>query len=282
MTRQRESGMALLVVLWTLLLIGIVGASLSGQARKQGLLSRNAAALARVEAAAEGGVVRAIAAMTDPRPELVWRADGSVHRFALDGIAIEVRIVDEAGKVDLNAASPELVASLLQVCGAGADTAFTVSAAIADLRRGAATGKPRGFETTAELLGVPGMTPALFERAAPFMTVLTHAPGIDPSVAPPELLAALASQDPSLAPTIDAARSGGPAVTLPQNGYLTASQHSVFTIEAVAWEGRVRFGRQAAIRLTHNSEVPFLVHLWSPLPLRPVAPDPRGLTMVAR
>ncbi|MDP9096731.1 MAG: general secretion pathway protein GspK, partial [Pseudomonadota bacterium] len=127
--------MALLVVLWTLLLIGIVGASLSSQARKQGLLARNGVAIARAEAAAEGGVIRAITAMVDPRPDAIWRADGTVHRFMLDAIPIEVRIVDEAGKVDINAASPDLLASLLQICGASPDAAFEVASSVADLRR---------------------------------------------------------------------------------------------------------------------------------------------------
>ncbi len=33
--RDRESGMALIVVLWTLLLLGVIAASLGGQARKR-------------------------------------------------------------------------------------------------------------------------------------------------------------------------------------------------------------------------------------------------------
>lgn len=268
MNRSRESGMALLVVLWTLLLVGIVGASVSSQARKQGMLSRNGVLLAQAEAVAEAGVVRAVVGMLDLRPEAAWHADGSVHRFSLDQITVEVRIVDEAGKVDINAASPELIATLLQVCGASPDTAVSVAADVADLRRGAVTGRPKGFETTSELLAIPGMTPAIYDRAAPFMTVLTRATGIDPSVAAPELLAALANIDPSLAPTINAARAMGAsaaAPALPTNGYLTQSQHTVFTIQAVARAAKARFGRQATIRLTHNAELPLLVHSWTRL-----------------
>ncbi len=266
MKRSRESGMALLVVLWTLLLVGIVGASVSSQARKQGMLSRNGALLAQTEAAAEAGVIRAIVAMLDLRPEAAWRADGQVHRFVLDQISVEIRIVDEAGKVDINAAPPEMVATLLRICGASSDTASSIAAGISDLRRGAVTGRPKGFETTSELLAIPGMTPALYERAAPFLTVLTRATGIDPSVTAPELLAALAGNDPSLAAIVNASRAaapGAPGPALPPNGYLSQSQHSVFTIQVVASTGETRFGRQATIRLTHNAELPFLVHSWS-------------------
>ena len=265
--------MALLVVLWTLLLVGIVGASVASEARKQGLLARNGAASARTEAAAEGGVIRAIAGLIDPRPELAWRADRSWHRFTLDGIAVEVRIADEAGKTDINTAAPELIAAILQVMGAPADVAFAVDAAVTEMRSGAVTGQPRGFETTSELSGVPGMTPPLFERVAPFLTVLTRARGVDPSVAPREVLAALTGRDPSVAAAVATAQSGGPTAALPSSDYLSPTQHSVFTIEAIASEGRTRYAREATIRLTHNAEIPFLVHAWS---RRQGQPPPAG------
>jgi general secretion pathway protein K len=112
---RRESGMALLVVLWTLMLLGVIAASLSTQARKQGYLARNAVTLARVEVAADGGIVRGVIGLLDPRTELRWVPDGSPHQFKLDGVQVEVRIVDEAGKVDINTGAPELLSSLLQV-----------------------------------------------------------------------------------------------------------------------------------------------------------------------
>ena len=265
---SRDSGMALLVVLWTLLLVGVVAASLSSEARKEGLLARNGVALARAEAAAEGGVIQAVAAMADPRPEARWAADGSVHRFMLDGIGIEVRIVDEAGKVDLNAGAPELLAALLEVAGAPPGTAFGIASEVAALRAGTATGQPRGLETTAELMGVPGMTPALFERVAPFVTVLTRARGVDPAVAPRAVLMALTARD----PTVSAAQlvsAGAAPPGLPSGDFVMESQHSVYAIDAVATAGSASYVRQAIVRLTHNAETPFLVHAWSRLPGTP-------------
>ncbi len=254
---NRETGMALLVVLWTLLLLSVIAASLSSQARKQGYLARNASMLARSEAAAEGGIVRGVAALLDPRVEMRWAADGSPHRFVLDGVSIEVRIIDEAGKVDLNTGAPELLAALLQTVGAGPDVAFTIASEVAAFRNGTATGQPRGFETTSELLGVPGMTPALFERVAPFVTVLTHARGIDPNVAPPAILAAFSGRGAS-APA-SGSEGGGIAGAA---GFVTESQHVLYSIESVAIAGPARYAHEAIVRLTHSSEIPFLVHSW--------------------
>lgn len=260
--------MALLVVLWTLLLVGVVAAALSGEARKQGLLARNGVALARAEAAAEGGVVQAVAALMDPRPEFRWAADGRVHRFVLDGVTVEVRIVDEAGKIDVNTGSTELLAALLEVVGASPQAAFAIAADVAALRAGGRTGQPRGFETTSELLSIPGMTPPLFERIAPFVTVLTRARGVDPGVAPRPVLLALAARDPSASPAGAPANEGAPAV-LPPGDFVTESQHSIYAIDAVGTLGQAAFIREAIVRLTHNAETPFLVHTWSRLPAAP-------------
>jgi general secretion pathway protein K len=266
---NRESGMALLVVLWTLLLLAVIAASLGTQARKQGYLARNAAALARAEAAADGGVVRGVAALMDPSVEQRWAADGSPHRFMLDGIEIEVRIVDEAGKVDLNTGAPELLASLLEVVGAGNEEALAIASAVAEQRSGAASGQPRGFETPAELLVIPGMTPALFERIAPFVTVLTHARGVDPSVAQRAVLLALAGRDAGAADAMLAARTaadGGTPAAVPPGDRVTESQHAVYAIGSVATAGSASFARQAIVRLTHSADLPFLVHSWQRVP----------------
>jgi len=259
--------MALLVVLWTLLLLAVIAVSLGTQARKQGYLARNAAALARAEAAADGGVVRAVTAMVDPRAEQRWAADGSPHRFVLDGIAVEVRIVDEAGKVDLNTGTPELLASLLQVVGATAEDALAIAAGVAEQRSGG-DGQPRGFETVAELLAVPGMTPGLFERVAPYVTVLTHASGVDPGVAQRAVLLALAGRDAVTADAMQTAREVDGAVATPPGGQVSESQHAIYAIDSVAAAGPASYARQAIVRLTHSAELPFLIHAWRRVPSR--------------
>lgn len=276
--REGERGMALLVVMWTLLLLGLIAASLGVEARKQGFLARNAEALARAEAAAEGGVVRGVAALIDVRADRRWLADGAPHRFVLDGIGIEVRIVDEAGKVDLNTGPPELLAALLQVVGADAETALFVADGVVRLRTAAGVGQAGVFETTAELLSVPGITPRVFDRVSPFVTVLTHAPGVDPSVAPRAVLVALAGGGPTGRAFSEIGDGPEAPPVSATGGFVTELQHSVYAISAVAIAGPARFARQAIVRLTHSADMPFLVHTWQRLPADPASasgPDRR-------
>ena len=240
----------------------------------KGYLARNAAALARAEAAADAGVIRGVAALIDPRAELRWAADGSAHRFVLDGISIDIRIVDEAGKVDLNTGAPELLGSLFRVLGSGEEAALAMTAALAAQRSGSPGGQAGGFETTAELLLVPGITPAFFERVAPFVTVLTHARGVDSGVAPRAVLMALAGRDAASADAMLAARTvadGAPA-SLPPGDLVTESQHAVYAINSVAVSGATAgaasYSRLGIVRLTHSADLPFLVHMWQRVPSR--------------
>lgn len=268
-----EDGIALIVVLWTLLLLAVIAASLATQARKEGLLARNAATIARIEAAADGGVIRGISALLDPRIEFQWKADSNQHRFTLDGIEVAVTITDEAGKIDLNSGSPELLAAVLQVAGAGESEALSIASAVVRERLGGPKGNVGGIETVADLMLIPGMKRALFERAAPFVTVFTHATGIDPAVAPRAVLIALAGGNAAAlaAASASAPESEGGSIAVPQaGGALSESQHAIYAITSVSTVDRASYSRQAIVRLTHSVDIPFLIHAWQRLPSRSI------------
>ena len=130
---------------------------------------------------------------------------------ALAALAVE----DEGGKVDLNTAPPKLLAVLLRGFGADFDEADRLAAAIAEFSHPStsrtldhaafqaygADGRSYGpnkapFETALELDQVLGMRSDLFRAVLPHVTVHSRKPGIDPRVAHPALLAALAGRDP--------------------------------------------------------------------------------------
>jgi general secretion pathway protein K len=131
---------------------------------------------------------------------------------ALAALAVE----DEGGKVDLNTASPKLMSALLRGFGAGAKETDHVAVAIAEFSRpatnvvlddvafrayaadGRAYGPKQGpFETVLELDQVIGMRPDLFRAVLPYVTVHSGNSGVDPRVAAPALLAALAGDEPA-------------------------------------------------------------------------------------
>lgn len=207
-----QRGVALVLVMWlVVLLTGLVGAyALS--ARIENMQGRTLSRAVVAEEAARAGLEYAMTRVNDPDPRQQWLPDGRPWRWQFSDAAVEVRIVDESAKVDLNSAEMPLLASLFRVLDpeAGGD-ADAVAAAIVDWRDSdtltqaaggaedgqyASAGLPYGakdapFETIGEVEQVLGMTPALYALAAPHLTVYSGLPSPDQRYASAEVLRAL-------------------------------------------------------------------------------------------
>ena len=199
-TRPRsQRGIALLVVLWACTLLAILLGGYAVLARTEGLQARYQFAQTQAHYAAEAGLAQAIYALTDPEPRRRWIADGRPYEVAFDGARVRVGVVDEGGKVDLNAAQPEVLAALFQAAGAPAAQATSLAAAVvawrtplppgSDLADPAARHAP--FASLEELQQVPGMTAALYARLADDITIWSGRAAPDPASASPLALAAI-------------------------------------------------------------------------------------------
>jgi general secretion pathway protein K len=211
----RQSGFALLIVLWTLGLLALLGTQLVAAGRGDTQLARSLTDSATLEAATNGAVQQAIFGMLGSPQR--WAADGSAHVVRLGSAVVVVHLEDEGGKVNPNLASATLLSSLLIQVGAAPATAASLAAAIVDWRSGnpqpglpgtaasqyAAAGRTYGppgeaFQSLDELGLVLGMTPALLARLRPHMTVYTDADP-DGSTRDPVVIAALDNPPPRAA-----------------------------------------------------------------------------------
>src|SRR5690606_18402976 len=84
--------------------------------------------------AARAGLEYALLRLGDADPETRWVPDGRSYDWDFNGVPVRVRVVDESGKMDLNAADQLLLASLMVVLGAEPAQAEGLAAAIADWR----------------------------------------------------------------------------------------------------------------------------------------------------
>lgn len=248
---ERQGGFALLMVLWSLLLLSTIATGLNRDARDELRLARNGAASARAEALADAGVARAVYGLMDLRPEERWRGDDRPYGLALGGGTVEMRVQDEAGLIDLNAAPEELLADLFAVLGVPEDRAADIARAIVERRASPESGGP--FEAPEALEGLSGLGRDLAARAAPFLTVVTRQRTADPTVAPVAVLQALGT-DPKVIEATLAARARGETPA--------PSQRRLFRIRAEAVVDGARFVRVATVRLTHAPERPYLVLSW--------------------
>jgi general secretion pathway protein K len=290
--RSSQQGFVLVAVLWLLAALAalatIFSVYLSNSARALALNDATVQAQALVSAGVELAAYRLQLAGEDARP-----AQGS-FRVRLNGAEISVSFVSEAARVDLNAAPKELLGGLLSALGAnedeareGADRIIAWRTKPAEETAGnedalyQAAGRsypPRQapFAHVDELGLVLGLTPALVERALPFVTVFSGASGVDVLNAAPEVIAAL----PGMTPLI-LKQFLGDRATLPNDdaaiaAALGGAKANATTQKSQAYRilTRIRFpnGRETASEIViglRKAEIPYRVLSWQDdVPLR--------------
>ena len=287
-----ERGAALLIVLWMLLLLSLLAAAFISTSRSDLQIARNDVDGARARELADAGVTRAIVGLNDPDPNLRWRIDGTPYRWQFGGGTIIVAIVDEAGKIDLNAAPAEVFASLFRHAGADAELSQRLSAAVSDRRAEARNASAAGeveasainangppFTSVTDLRNLPGLDAALYQRVARLVTVYSQLPTVDPASAPREVLLSLPGADSGDIDAFLAARAATtegeifavapPAQLAP---YLAPASTAALSIRATATtESGATFVRDAVVLLHGNSGAPFVIKQWS----RGIMPDER-------
>lgn len=207
-----ERGVALLVVLWVVAILSVIALTSADRTRTDLQLARNYVESASAKSLAEAGVWLAVAGLLQSDPDVRWRADGFPYQFSLNGGTVRVEVLDEVGKIDLNRAPASLIGKLLMQVGASPAEASALIDKIDSWRGAAAAATAQDaregrFETTEELMQVPGMTPDLYRRLRPAVTVYSRRVAINPLAAPPDVLAVLPSLTPDIAAEILSIRS---------------------------------------------------------------------------
>lgn len=211
-TSQR--GIALVSVLWVLILLTLMATSLSLNSRSQAQQSRNLTHAAQVRHAADAGVQLALLVLSQPQDRQPWLADGSPNLIQLDDIDIRVALFNESGRIDLNAAGPELLDGLLATAGLDDGLRAQLVDAIMDWRDGDDLRRLNGaevddylaagldyapgnapFQAVDEVLRVLGMSPEIYRRIRHSLTIRNPRNAINPLYAPRQVLLALPGAD---------------------------------------------------------------------------------------
>lgn len=206
-----ERGAALLLVLWLLALMTGIVAVFALSARTEALQGRFLSRSAAARLAAEAGVELAALHLQGTDPAQRWVPDGRPNTFQFEGYQIEVAVLDESAKIDLNVATADLLIGLMTAVGADYDRARQLAGAIADFRdpddlltpeggaedpQYASAGLPYGakdrpFESVSELRRVLGVDSALFDQLQPHLTIYTGLARPSPTFASLPVLQAL-------------------------------------------------------------------------------------------
>jgi general secretion pathway protein K len=283
-----ERGFVLLIVIWVTGLLALIAVSFGTAVRTRIKVTANTVENARAEALADAGVNIAIMDLVATRPN-------RAPRFAVDGTPtvcqgptgdlLRIAVEDEAGKVDLNAATEHLLTVLMQGLGAAPREAAAHAGRILDFRDPDEQRRPDGaersdyaaaglvhgpknaaFDTVDELDQVLNIPAGWIGRVRPFVTVYSGQGGIDPSVAPIDLLVALGK-------STQASVAGGGAGLRRDEGFrrswlvppefVSASQRRAFTVrsEARTVHG-ASFVREAVVELRTTLTSAHVLRRW--------------------
>jgi hypothetical protein len=171
----------------------------------------------------------------------------------LGGESVNVSIEDEAGKVDLNTAAPDVLVRLFsaltrdQIAGGRiVERILARRSPIASSPTGQTQAPQRtpGFTTTLQLDQIDGVTPNLLRMTLPFVTVRSGRTTPD-----------IASVSPSLRKILNLA----PTASVPP----VATTASEVTIRAeVTADNGARFIREALVSIASDDRRPYVIHEW--------------------
>jgi general secretion pathway protein K len=268
MRAREQAGFALLIVIWSLVLLSFILAHVLSAGRGEVELARNLRAAMEAEPVADGAVQNTIFHLLDPSPQH-WPLQGR-HSIILPGGVADVRIEDVAGEINPNTADETLLDAALTLCGVSGNAMVAIAKAIMAWRAPAPPGNPLGaayqaaglgyappgepFESSDEIGLVVGMTPALRACITPHISVFQENDTPSLRAADPFVVRAL---------TLVAEQTGAGNLLTGDD----ASYDPTVTITAAA-VGRAggHFTRRATIRLVSGRRGrPFRVLTWQSL-----------------
>jgi general secretion pathway protein K len=181
-----------------------------------------------------------------------------------DGAPVRVWIQDESGRINVNAASRDVLQSLFVSAGAEKDAAGSLADRIVARRQPAdpATPAPSSvtFHTSDELLAVPGLSRALYARILPVITVYGRSAEVNTAVAPRAVLLALPGAMPGAVDDLlrdrDAQRAANPPAAA------LAAPGATFTITAQSQVDGARTIRVAVVQFTGDETKPYWFLSW--------------------
>lgn len=284
---NNQAGMALIVVLWLLVVMTIMALTLSQTVRTEVMLTSHYHNQAKATALAEAGIWRASTLVLNRAIAASYGTEvslaGSVYKLESDIGELHISLQSCSGLIDLNRAPPELIKSLLLNNIPSTDTVDIILDSLLDwrdeddLRRlnGAesddyrAQGVPYGpknglMNSVSELARVNGVSPAIYDALAPWLTIYSGQPRVNINNAPAGVIRAL----PAINNAILQALSGTNKqldvnlLSAETRKYIGAGQNEYIKISSFAKVNNSVSGIIAIVKLELTPRSPVTVMSW--------------------
>jgi general secretion pathway protein K len=226
---------------------------------------------ARLTADADAGVAMAIHEIGLADTGRRWSLTGPSRQLDYQGARLTITVEDENGKIPVNFARTDQMRRLFEKAGADPRQIDGLVAAFLDLRGDPqAGGVPqvdarfqgqRGpLSSLDELLLLPGMTPALYARVAPVLSVHASTLAFDPRTASPLALAVMTPSYANTPGAIEQARErAGEQAALAPTPPLDPAGHLVSIRVDVADAAGGALSRTTIVEFTGAASRPFVM-----------------------
>ena len=262
--RNSSAGIALVSVLWLLMLLSGLAATVAYITRVQAILARHSFDFARAQAAADAAIVNTIAGLSDAQPDR-RPASGAPQSWEFEGLPITIVVTREAGRIDVNKAHDDLLLAFFQVEGVTASAAANLLDQLRSRQTGGmslrhmtgANQLTSPLETLEEVRQIPEWQGQHLDCWLSSLTVYSGQSEVDVSAATPAALAALQwlqAHDPKRAKSPTAT----PGADTPSGPLLG----EVVRIRALATGTEVFAISEWVGRLTGDRSTPMLTMRW--------------------
>jgi general secretion pathway protein K len=202
--RRPDEGIALVSVVWLLLLLSGLAATVAYVARVNALITHRAVDYARAQAAADAGIIDTVSLLSDEQTTRHPAFGEAVRTWQFDGIPVTISVNNEAGRIDVNTGADDLLLAFFQSQDISAETS---AALLQDLRsfqgreqesgnrdgrldlNDAARGRP--LQSVEELRQIPSWRAQNLECWMNSLTVYTQQAAVNNAAATPLASAAL-------------------------------------------------------------------------------------------
>ncbi|WP_408590656.1 general secretion pathway protein GspK [Novosphingobium sp.] len=277
---EPEAGYALVAAVVGLALFAGIAVTALTATRAQIETGRGEILRAKALAAADAGIAITLHDLVSRDPAAIDALDGRTRVLSYEAAELSARIVDEKGKIPLNAIDDATVTRLFEQLGLQGEALETARDSLLDWIDDDEDVRPMGAETAyyapfgiaprnsglqslGELARIRGIGPVLAARMAPFVSVDPDALSFDPAHADPRAIAVMTEGGADSVAAIAAAREQAGQRTALGFGDARALVGRPLTIAVDAvLSGGGRAHREAQVIITANAAHPFLIRAW--------------------
>jgi general secretion pathway protein K len=205
--QKSQRGFALVIVIWILTLLSLMAGSFALTMRRDSGVTSAQKNNAQASALSESGLAMAEYMLQQADPDRRWLTDGSIYQILRsDGSEIRVKLVSEAGKIDINAADESLLLAVIKAVSSDLWEQQRLLNSILDWRDEDNEQRPHGaekkqyqeaglsyipsnkpFQSLDELQLVLGINAEIFNRIQPWLTVYSGQSQVNLQEATPEV-----------------------------------------------------------------------------------------------